>query len=321
MKRAAVRIDPRARVPLRRRISAWREAHLYSLLSSLGRLVDRPFASLSTAAVMGLALALPFALYLAVKNLEQLGGTLGDTGEIALFLDSETGMEGGAALAARLGTREDIARTELRSPDDGLAELASLPGFAEAAAALDDNPLPVVIRVLPVDGLEVADEERLLKALAAEPGVDLVQFDAEWRRRLDALVAAARRAVQVLWLVLGLGALLVVGNTVRLDIQGRAEEIAIIQLMGATDAFVRRPFLFGGLWYGLTAAALALLVVMLAQFALAGPVERLSASYGAAFMLWGPGAGESLALLGLSVLLGLSGAWLASSRHLSRNAA
>ncbi len=321
MKRAAVRIDPRARVPLRRRISAWREAHLYSLLSSLGRLVDRPFASLSTAAVMGLALALPFALYLAVKNLEQLGGTLGDTGEIALFLDSETGMEGGAALAARLGTREDIARTELRSPDDGLAELASLPGFAEAAAALDDNPLPVVIRVLPVDGLEVADEERLLKALAAEPGVDLVQFDAEWRRRLDALVAAARRAVQVLWLVLGLGALLVVGNTVRLDIQGRAEEIAIIQLMGATDAFVRRPFLYGGLWYGLTAAALALLVVMLAQFALAGPVERLSASYGAAFMLWGPGAGESLALLGLSVLLGLSGAWLASSRHLSRNAA
>ncbi|HRQ64018.1 MAG TPA: FtsX-like permease family protein, partial [Xanthomonadaceae bacterium] len=136
----------------------------------------------------------------------------------------------------------------------------------------------------------------------------------------DALVEAARRAVLVLGLVLGLGALLVVGNTVRLDIQGRAEEIAIVQLMGATDAFVRRPFLYGGLWYGLTAAVLALLVVWLAQFALSGPVERLSASYGATYMLWGPGLGECLVLLVVSVLLGLSGAWLASSRHLARSA-
>lgn len=321
MKRAAVRVDPRARAPLRRRLAAWREAHLFSLLSSLGRLVDRPFASLSTAAVMGLALALPFALYVAVKNLEQLGASLGEVGEIALFLDREAGLDGGAALAARLATRADIARTELRSPEDGLAELASLPGFAEAAAALDENPLPPVLLVLPVEGLSALDEEVLLQALTAESGVDLVQFDAEWRRRLDALVAAARRAVQVLALVLGLGALLVVGNTVRLDIQGRADEISIVQLMGATDAFVRRPFLYGGLWYGLAAAVLALLVVLLAQFALAGPVERLSASYGATYMLWGPGLRECIALLLLSVLLGLGGAWLATSRHLARSVA
>jgi cell division transport system permease protein len=321
MKRAAVRVDPRARVPLRRRLTAWREAHLFSLLSSLGRLLDRPFASLSTAAVMGLALALPFALYVAVKNLEQLGASLGEVGEIALFLDRENGMPGAEALAGRLSERTDIARVQLRSPDDGLAELASLPGFAETAAALDDNPLPPVLLVMPVEGLATLDEEVLLAALAAEPGVDLVQFDAEWRRRLEALVAAARRAVLVLGLVLGLGALLVVGNTVRLDIQGRAEEIAIVQLMGATDAFVRRPFLYGGLWYGLSAALLALLVVWLAQLALSAPIERLSASYGAAYMLWGPGLRESLALLAVSILLGLGGAWLASSRNLSRSAA
>jgi cell division transport system permease protein len=321
MKAAAVRTHGRQRAPLGRRLAAWREAHLYSLLSSLGRLVERPFASLSTAAVMGLALALPFALYLAVKNLEQLGGSLGEVGEIALFLDREAGMAGGEALAGRLAQRPDVARTTLRSPADGLAELAALPGFAEAAAALDDNPLPPVLLVLPREGVSGDEETALLAALAAEPGVDLVQFDAEWRRRLDALVAAARRAVLVLALVLGLGALLVVGNTVRLDIQGRADEIAIVQLMGATDAFVRRPFLYGGLWYGLAAALLALTVVLLAQFALAGPVARLSASYGATYMLWGPGPAECLALLVLSVLLGLGGAWVASSRHLARSAA
>ncbi|HRQ64017.1 MAG TPA: ABC transporter permease, partial [Xanthomonadaceae bacterium] len=181
MRRAAVRVDPRARAPLRRRLAAWREAHLYSLLSSLGRLLDRPFASLSTAAVMGLALALPLALYVAVKNLERVGASLGEVGEIALFLDRGLGMEGATALAHDVEARADIARTALRSPDDGLAELASLPGFAEAAAALDDNPLPPVLLALPVEGLSALDETVLLSALAALPGVELVQFDAEWR--------------------------------------------------------------------------------------------------------------------------------------------
>jgi cell division transport system permease protein len=321
LKRSAVRVDPRARPPFRQRLAAWREAHLFSLVSSLGRLAERPFASLSTAAVMGLALALPFALLVVVKNLERLGERLGEAGEIALFLEREGGMAAAEALAARVRAREDVARVEVRTPEQGLAELAGLPGFAEAAAALEENPLPPVLLVLPVEGLAAEREAALAAALAALPGVELAQYDAEWRRRFDALVALAHRASLVFGLLLGLGALLVVGNTVRLDIQGRAEEIAIVQLMGATDAFVRRPFLYGGLWYGLAAALLALMVVLVGLAALAGPVARLSASYGAAYMLWSPGVGECLALLAGSLLLGWGGAYLASSRHLARNAA
>ena len=296
------------------RLAAFAGLHAYSLVSSLGRLSARPWATLLTVGVMAVALALLAGLLLAVSQFQGLAGDLREARALSLFLEAGQDGEAVEALASQLRQRADVAAVAVRTPEQGLAEFREMTAFAGALAVLDYNPLPPV---LVVDPATDTDPVALAAVLEAAPGAAFVQHDALWRERLAAWLGLGERLAWVVALLLGLGALLVVGNTVRLDIQGRAEEIAIVQLLGATDGFVRRPFLYLGAWYGLFAGLLALLLLAAALYALSAPVAALAGSYGgAAPALVAPVAAGSIGLLLAATLLGWLGAWLAAGHHL-----
>jgi cell division transport system permease protein len=298
---------------LRSRLRAWREQHLYSLVSSLGRLAKRPFATSLTVGVMAIAIALPLGLGLALGNIERFSGSVTESREIGVFLKADVDEAQARALAATLGERPDVAAVGVRTPEQGLEEFRAMSDLAGALDVLEENPLPTVLVVQPA-----GDGDALASELRALPEADLVQHDAAWRQRLSAWLAFGERVVQVVAVLLGLGVLLVVGNTVRLDIGARSEEIAVLQHLGATDAFVRRPFLYLGAWYGLAAGLLAGLLLMLAGLLLQGRLSALVASYGSEFALSGPGWRASLLLLAAAAAMGWLGAWLATGHHLRR---
>ena len=296
------------------RMRSWMDLHFYSLVSSLGRMAQRPAATLMTIGVMAIALALPLALWLTLANVQRFSGTVRASRQITVFLHQDVGMDRANALAAQLRARHDVATVTLRTPDEGLAEFRKMSDLAPSLDVLDGNPLPPVLLVEPVD-----DGSALAASLQAMPEAEIVQHDAVWRERLSAWLAFGARIAWVLAALLGTGALLVVGNTVRLDIQSRQDEIGVLQFLGATDGFVRRPFLYLGAIYGLAAGGLALGLLALAGVALQPSLARLVTSYGGGFALQGPGLIGALALLGGALLLGWLGAWLATGHHLRRN--
>ncbi len=291
----------------------WRDLHLYSLVSSLGRVSARPFATMLTVGVMAVALTLPLALFLLLGNLKGLAGAVEQAREIGVFLALD--LDEAAQTESLQAVRDlpGVALVKLRTPEQGLAEFQRYAGFGEALALLEDNPIPAVLDVIPSTG---ADPAVLVAALEAVAGVELVQHDALWRQRLDAWLALGERGVQALGLLLLLGALLVVGNTVRLDVQGRAEEVAVIQLLGGTAGFIRRPFLYLGAWYGLLAGLLALILLAALRFGLADAVDALVASYDSGFRLQGFGIAITLAVPCGAAALGWLGAFLAVGHHL-----
>jgi len=311
---------PKAAVERRPRLGlrAWREQHLYSFFSSLGRMIARPWATVLTVLVMALALTLPLLLYLALDNARQLRGDLHEAAAISLFMKPHLDAAAVEQLARKLRARSDVASVAIRTPEQGMEEFRDQSGFAEALAVLHENPLPAVLLVTPAGAASADGTGALVTAIGSESGVDLVQYDAAWRRRLDAILGTATRAVEVLAGLLALALLLVVGNTVRLYILSRADEIAVMQLLGAGNGFVRRPFLYAGLWYGALSAALALVVTVAVELALAAPLQQLATSYDHRFAVHGLGWRAALAALGLAVLLGWLGAWAAASRHLWR---
>ena len=289
----------------------WLDQHLYSVVSSLGRAVRRPWATLLTVGAMAVAFALPLGLWLALQNVGHFAGDVQQSREIDLFLTPETPVARAQALAETLRARDDVASVELRTPDQGLAEFRQRSGLADSLDLLDGNPLPALLVVVPE-----GDEARLVAALEALPETDLLQHDAAWRERLTGWMGFGERLTWVLAALFGLGALLVVGNTVRLDIQSRREEIGVLQLLGASDGFIRRPFVYLGAWYGLAAGALALGLLTLAALALRDPLAALARSYGSPFALSGlDPLGAALVVLAATIV-GWLGAWLVTGHFL-----
>ena len=289
----------------------WLDQHLYSVVSSLGRAVRRPWATLLTVGVMAVAFALPLGLWLALQNVGHFAGDVQQSREIDLFLTPETPVARAQALAETLRARDDVASVEVRTPDQGLADFRQRSGLADSLDLLDGNPLPALLVVVPE-----GDEARLVAALEALPETDLLQHDAAWRERLTGWMGFGERLTWVLAALFGLGALLVVGNTVRLDIQSRREEIGVLQLLGASDGFIRRPFVYLGAWYGLAAGALALGLLTLAALALRDPLAALARSYGSPFTLSGlDPLGAALVVLAATIV-GWLGAWLVTGHFL-----
>lgn len=301
---------------LLQRISVWRDLHAFSLVSSLGRLAARPFATGLTVAVMGIALALPLCLGLLLGEVERLAGQWQESRDISLYLQVQVEESEVDALASQLKADAQVSAVVRRSPAEGLDELAADRDLASMLAALQRNPLPWVLVVTPQADV---DPESLVARLGALPQVELAQYDAVWRARLNAMLALGRRAALLAAILLGLGALLVVGNTVRLDIQARAEEIATVQLLGGSDGFVRRPFLYLGSWYGLLAGVLALVLAGGGAMVLQGSVNALASSYGSDFALRGLTLRDAASLMGLALALGWLGAFLAVGHHLRRH--
>ncbi len=300
-------------------VTLWLERHLQTLVASLGRIARAPFGSLLTMGVIGIALALPAALGLVVDNARSASGGWQDALDLSLYLKPGIPERDGAQLSGRIGARGDVASARYVSPADGLAEFRRWSGLGGALDALKDNPLPgmVVVRPrAPAIGPDAAAVERLAGELRALPGVDQVQLDTEWVRRFTSILEALRRAVLLVAGLLGLAVLMIVGNTVRLDIDARRAEIEVVKLVGGSDGFVRRPFLYGGVWYGLGGGLLGWILVEALVLALAGPIDRVASAYGSAFALHGLGLRASVALLATGTMLGWLGAFVSATRHL-----
>ncbi len=292
-------------------VGAWFDHHAFSFVASLGRIAAKPFAALLTISVMALALALPLGLWQVLGNIERFSGNVQASREISLFLKPDIAMARARELADSLRERSDIAAVELKTPEQGLQELREQGGLAEAIDAVGDNPLPSVLLVVPE-----GDEALLAASLRNLPEADLVQHDAQWRTRLDGWLRFGNRVAWVLAALLGLGALLVVGNTVRLDIQSRREEIGVLQLLGASDGFIRRPFLYLGAWYGLAAGVFAIGLLTLAARALQPPIAELAAAYGSRFALQGFTLQQALGVVIGAAVLGWLGAGLVTGHFL-----
>lgn len=295
----------------------WLLRHLQTALGALGTLTRNPLSSLLTIGVIGIALALPAALNLLVQQGRLLAGDVESSRDFTVYLAPGTPAERTRALRDELRARGDIAGVRLITAAEAAAELRREPGLAEALAALAENPLPDTLVVRPAADATTDAVADLAAELRRSPGVDQVRLDADWLERLAAILALVRRVVLLAGGLLGLTVLFVVGNTIRLDIRTRAAEIEVAKLLGATDAFVRRPFLYLGFWYGLAGGVLALGLLGLAVLALAGPVTRLLALYGGGVPFVGADLATAAGVLGGGILAGWAGAWLAVARHIA----
>ena len=295
-------------------LGAWWQSHRRGAADAVARLRAAPLASAATLAVVAVALLLPLLLGLFLSNALRFADSLGASREISAFLAPGIDADGARALAAAVAARDDVEAVVLRTPEEGLAEFKQMSDLAGALDLLDGNPLPFVVLVSPADARR--DPMPLVRALQAQPGVDSVQYDAAWRARLDAWLALGRRALLLLGALLAAGALLVVGNTVRLDLASRRDEIALLQLLGADEADIRRPMLHFGVLIGLLAGALALAGATIAGFALHGPLSALVATYAGGFALAGPGAAEAAVVLATAASLGWLGARVAAGHYL-----
>lgn len=300
------------------RLRAWRTHNLLVARESLLRLVRAPLGSVMTWLVIGIALALPAGLYVLLGNVQQLSRGWDGAPQISLFLHQHVADDEGRNLARRLGADREIAAVEYLSRDDALAEFRELSGFGDVLQQLDSNPLPAVILVRPrqTQVMDAKQTEALRARLAAMPEIEVAQLDLEWVQRLYAMMELGRRVVASLALLLAVGVLLVIGNTIRLAIESRRDEIVVVKLVGGTDAFVRRPFLYTGVWYGLGGGIVATVIVAIGLMALREPVAQLAGLYNSQYRLIGLSFGDMVDLWLVSALLGWLGAWLAVARHL-----
>jgi len=291
------------------------EQHQATAVDSLLRLINEPVGSLLTSVVIGIALALPLCVFLLLQNLQQLGASLQTDSAITLYMDRASDSAQLEVLASQLQQRADIEAVRLVTPEAALAEFEAESGFADVLNGLDDNPLPPVLLVTPATST-AAEVTALRDELAGQSGVDEAQIDLEWLQRLNAVVSFALRLTYLLALLLGLGVLLVIGNTVRMTIENRRAEIVVVKLVGGTDAWVSRPFLYTGFWYGMAGGMVALALVGFSLMVLSGPVSRLVSAYQSDFDVIGLGISEAFLVLITAAALGWAGAWISVLRHL-----
>lgn len=300
----------------RSQLDAWLESHRASLVDSLRRLIKQPIGSFFTCLVMAVALSLPMGLALLLDNVERLGGSWQRAAQISLFLQVEASEAEGQTLREQIAAMDDVAAADWISREQALQEFQQQSGLGEALKDLPENPLPGVVLVTPREVDKVTLEALRLR-LADLPRVQQAQLDLVWVERLTAILSLGDRFVFGLTLLLVMALLLVIGNTIRLHIENRRTEIEVIKLVGGTDSYVRRPFLYMGALYGLGAGLLAWLVLAYGLGWLNDAVIRLAGLYGSNFALAGVPAGDGLSLLLGAVLLGYIGAWLAVARHLN----
>src|SRR5690606_4408131 len=305
-------------IGLSKRLSAWLAHHQLVAVETLLKLLANPLGSLLTWLVIAISLTLPGALWMALDNMEQLSGRFQESGRITLYLTPQTPATDGQALSDRIAGLESVASTEFIDADTVLDEFRTNSGLEAALDFLPQNPLPSVILVEPPLGLQQAQLLELLEQLKSYHLVDSVQVDMAWVERLLAMLALAERLIGVLGLLLALAILLVVGNPFRLAIAARVDEVRVVKLVGGTNAWVRRPFLYTGLWYGMVGGLLAWLLLIICWLVLRGPVADLAQLYGSAFVLQPLDAGAAMVLLLSAMLLGWLGAWWSVSRHLDQ---
>lgn len=301
------------------KINAWRDLHAHALFSSLGRLVASPFTSIMTISVLAIAISLAGSFYLMVVNVQQLTNHLETSTQISLFLKEGVSDAGAKKMADTIKGNPKIRQVRLINKEQGLEEFKTYSGFGSAVSALQSNPLPIVIEVLPKNSLT---DKKELEALQLEfqqnPDVDIAQLDMQWLERLQSIVAVGGRAATLLNVLFGFAVLFITANTIRLELHSRREEVIIAKLVGATHAFIRRPFLYTGAWIGFISGIVAWFIVTVMMLILRSPVERLSSLYGGDFHLLFFGFAETIKLIAIATALGVAGSWAVLLYQLQR---
>lgn len=299
-------------------VYAWVARHVSTAAAALGRLAKQPFSSLMTIMVIGVTLALPAAMHLVIKNAQSISASWDNALDFSVYLKADTSLDDAQKLADIISQRADIAQVTLISAADALLDFREHSGFGEALDHLTVNPLPHTLVVRPSDANTELSIGLLNEELGNLPEADFVQVDTEWVQRFHAILDIMQRAIAMGAGLLGAAIIVIIGNTIRLDIQNRREEIEVTKLIGASNAFVRRPFLYSGLWYGLGGGILALALVLYGLFALEGPVARLAGLYNSGFEVLALDFLESGMIIITGVALGLIGSWVAAARHMRR---
>ena len=294
---------------------AWLRHHGQSLVRTLSRLAATPVGTTLNVAVIGVVLSLPLAGYVLLQNLQSLAAGFPTQAQVTLFLDRDAGAGEAKVIEDRLRRENGVRELRFVSRSTALADLARSADFADVVAALRENPLPDAI-VVTMKENDAAASERVASIGRSLPNVGHVQTDSAWTQRLEALINLGRSALGIAGALLSIALVAVTFNTIRLQILTQRDEIEVSRLIGATDAYIQRPFFYLGTLLGAMGGAVALVLVWGGLGILNRDVGVLAALYGSAFSLGALGATDCLAFIGFSALLGWLGAYLSVSVHL-----
>ncbi len=296
---------------MKKKLQSLSFVHVHALLSSLGRLTRAPLTTLVSVFVMAISIALAGVFYLVVVNLQQVSENMDNTNQLSLFLKPAVTEQEALFLKKSLEFKTEVASVVYISKDQGFEDFRRYSGFGEALNVLEENPLPIVLQVIPGDKwANPKDIQRLQNELGRLPEVEFVQMDMDWLKKFYTLVDFLHRGSVILSLVLGVGVIFVTGNTIRLELQDRKNEVEVLKLVGATHGFIQRPFLYTGLWLGMMAGLFALIIIILIVQIVKPPLVELFSLYGSEFNMILLGFSESLIVIGCSVCLGMLGSWL-----------
>lgn len=295
----------------------WRQHNKEVARDCFRQLLSAPTATFMTVLVLAVALALPSFLFTSVANLSKLTDSWDSENKISLYLSTQLSEKQIDSFVQKLLLREDLVAIDLIDAKQGMLEFQQYSGFSDVLESMQGNPLPAVVSVLAKDesekGLEALKEE-----LAALSHVEQAVLDLDWVKRFNAVLLVVERAVIALSLLLACAVLLIIGNTIRLNVEGRREEILVSKLMGATDPWVRRPFIYTGIFYGVVGAGLAWLIIQLALVVMQIPVLKLAQLYQSNFSLTGLGLIGTSVLLLVGFVLGLTGALISVNKFLRK---
>ncbi|MDK1023759.1 MAG: permease-like cell division protein FtsX [Gammaproteobacteria bacterium] len=297
-------------------LQSWAGNHRAVAVDSLSRLMTNFTSSLMTWMVIGIAVAMPTWMYVLLNNAGAVSQDWDGHPRVIVYLKSDVSFGKAVELSEQLLNLQEVIGAEYISPSDALEEFKTLSGFGEVVDSLEENPLPGAIMINPASD-DVAEVENLVQKLKKYPPVESISVDLQWLQRLHSILQLARRSILVVSVVLALAVALIIGNTIRLAIESRRSEIEVVKLVGGTDAFVRRPFLYTGFWFGLGGGLVAWLLVEASLMWVSAPVAELAGLYNSDFTLLGLGAKVGVLLFIISAGLGLTGAWLAVNRHLN----
>jgi len=268
--------------------------------------------------VIAVTLAIPASLSLVVKNAQSFSAGWDNALDFSIYLQRGLNQSEAEGLARLIEQRADVESVQLITASNALEEFKQQSGFGAALDQLSENPLPHTLVVRPGPANTSQSMILLQEELGNLPEADVVQVDTEWVRRFHAILDMIKQAILIGASLLGVAIVVIIGNTIRLDIQNRREEIEVTKLIGASNAFVRRPFLWSGFWYGLFGGLLALGLVQYGLYLLEQPAARLAGLYQSAITVLDLSVTESASILGVGVLLGLVGSWFAAARHMRR---
>ncbi len=298
-------------------ITRWLQLHVRNCMAALQEMGAHPVATSLTVCVIGIALALPASLNILVQNGRNVAGGWESVRDFSIYMAIDTKLESAEEIATELRAMDIIDSVVVTSAENALVEFRESSGLGEILDTLDSNPLPHTLVVRPVESSSGKELAELASELTDRPTIDIVKIDTLWVERLNAFLDFLRRVVMIASVLLIFAVIIIVGNTIRLDIQSRRDEIEVLKLLGASDGFVRRPFLYIGLWYGIIGGFVALFLMVTGGWLLAAPLERLIGLYESELSLLGLDGRTAVMIIGGGVLSGWGGAWTAVSRHLA----